>query len=82
MNQTDLAVGLAVRDDGVGFDVAKTLDAAAGCGHVGLLGMKERVQILGGDIVVDSEPMRGTRIRISLPSAAALPAIQSSKRPY
>ena len=82
MNQTDLALELAVRDDGVGFDVAKTLDAAAGCGHLGLLGMKERVQILGGDIEVDSEPMRGTRIRISLPSATALPAIQSSKRPY
>jgi signal transduction histidine kinase len=67
MNQTELALELAVRDDGVGFDVAKTLDDAAGCGHLGLLGMKERVQILGGDIEVDSQPGRGTRIRISLP---------------
>jgi signal transduction histidine kinase len=36
------------------------------------LGMKERVQILGGDIEVDSEPGHGTRIHISLPVAASL----------
>jgi hypothetical protein len=30
--------------------------------------MKERVQILGGNIEVSSEPRRGTRIRISFPS--------------
>jgi signal transduction histidine kinase len=82
MNQTDLALELAVRDDGVGFDVAKTLGDAAGRGHLGLLGMKERVQVLGGDIEVDSEAGRGTRIRISLPGAAPVPAIQSAKRPY
>jgi two-component system sensor histidine kinase UhpB len=70
MNQTGSALELAVRDDGVGFDVAEALDRAPGCGHLGLLGMKERVQILGGDIEVESQPQRGTRIRISLPAAA------------
>jgi signal transduction histidine kinase len=39
--------------------------------------MKERVHILGGDIEVDSEPKRGTRIRISFPTAARVPAPQS-----
>jgi signal transduction histidine kinase len=68
LNQTDAAIELEVRDDGVGFDVAKALDQAPGFGHLGLLGIKERVQILGGDMVVDSQPMRGTRIRISLPA--------------
>ena len=69
LGQTDGALELAVRDDGVGFDVARVLDQAPGCGHLGLLGMKERVQILGGDIEVDSDPGRGTRIRISFPAA-------------
>jgi two-component system, NarL family, sensor histidine kinase UhpB len=77
LHQTDSTLELAVSDDGVGFDVAKTLDQAPSSGHLGLLGMKERVQILGGEIEVDSAPRRGTRIRISLPAVASSPARQS-----
>jgi two-component system sensor histidine kinase UhpB len=73
LNQTDTTIEVAVRDDGVGFDVAKTLHHAAARGHLGLLGMKERVQILGGDLKVNSEPGRGTRLRISLPVIEPLP---------
>jgi signal transduction histidine kinase len=67
LNQTDSTLELAVRDDGVGFDATKTLDQAASGGHVGLSGMKERVQILGGELAVDSKRGHGTRIRIRLP---------------
>lgn len=67
LNQTDGTLELVVRDDGVGFDVAKAFDRAAARGHLGLLGMKERVQILGGDSEVRSEPGQGTRIHIWLP---------------
>jgi PAS domain S-box-containing protein len=67
LRQTENALGLEVRDDGVGFDVTGTLERAAGRGHLGLLGMKERVQILGGSFEADSEPGHGTSIRISLP---------------
>lgn len=67
LSQTDRGLELAVRDDGVGFDVTKTLDGAASRGHLGLLGMKERVQILGGDLEVHSKPGEGTRIRIWVP---------------
>jgi PAS domain S-box-containing protein len=67
LSQSDGAVELLVRDDGVGFDVPKTLDWAANRGHLGLVGMKERVQILGGHLEVDSKPGLGTRIRLSLP---------------
>jgi signal transduction histidine kinase len=77
LSRTDGALELAVRDDGVGFDAGKTLDQSPRRGHLGLLGMKERVHILGGDIEVDSEPKRGTRIRISFPTAARVPAPQS-----
>jgi len=60
---------LVVRDDGVGFNVTQSLDGAASRGHLGLLGMKERVQILGGNLEVESAPGHGTSIRISLPRA-------------
>lgn len=67
LSQRERALELVVRDDGVGFDVTHTLEEAAARGHLGLLGMKERVQILGGSLEVDSKPARGTRLRISLP---------------
>jgi PAS domain S-box-containing protein len=58
---------LLVRDDGAGFEVDKTLERAASGGNLGLLGMRERVQTLGGFLVIESHPGRGTRICVSLP---------------
>ena len=69
LSQAGDALDLSVRDDGVGFEVAKTLERAPSSGHLGLLGMIERVQILGGDIAVDSKLGHGTRIGISFPAA-------------
>jgi signal transduction histidine kinase len=58
---------LVIRDDGVGFDTASTLEQAVHDRRLGLLGMRERVQILGGDLEIESQPGRGTRIRVSVP---------------
>ena len=74
LSQKDGLVELVVRDNGVGFDVTRTLKRAAGGGNLGLLGMKERVEILGGNLEIDSQRGRGTRIRISLPLAVAVMA--------
>jgi signal transduction histidine kinase len=74
--RTDDAVELAVRDDGVGFDARRTFERAAAGGRLGLLGMKERVEILGGSLRVESTPDQGTGIRIRIPAArAAEPAL-------
>lgn len=56
----DRRVRIQVRDDGCGFD------PALGSGR-GLLGMRERVEMLGGTIEVDSRPGDGTAIRVSWP---------------
>jgi PAS domain S-box-containing protein len=69
--QREDVLELAILDDGVGFDVNRTFEEAAGRGRLGLLGMRERVQILGGSLEVDSQPDRGTRIRVSVPLAGA-----------
>jgi signal transduction histidine kinase len=59
----DGKVAIAVADDGSGFD------PALGPGR-GLLGMRERVQMLGGTIEIDSRPDAGTRVTASLPLLA------------
>jgi signal transduction histidine kinase len=38
---------------------------------VGLLGMRERLEILGGSLRIDSEPGGGTRVVMTVPMAAA-----------
>lgn len=67
LGQSERALELLIRDDGIGFDAVTTLEESAARGHLGLLGMKERVQILGGILQVESKPGCGTRIRVSLP---------------
>jgi signal transduction histidine kinase len=61
----DGAVRLRIRDDGVGFDplAARRL---AGEGHFGLAGMRERVEMVGGRLVVDSAPGRGTTVNVEM----------------
>ena len=57
----DHQVQIAVRDDGRGFN-----PAAVAAGR-GLLGMRERVELLGGEIEVGSEPEGGTRVTARIP---------------
>lgn len=53
---------LAVEDDGVGFEV----DEQSG-GGAGLVGMRERADLIGGTIEIDSEPGLGTHVRLEIP---------------
>jgi signal transduction histidine kinase len=61
--QVDDELYLEVTDSGDGFDPKRV----PGNGHLGLAGMRERVEILGGRFVVDSGPKQGTKIRTYLP---------------
>ncbi|MBI2850744.1 MAG: hypothetical protein HYX80_06855 [Chloroflexi bacterium] len=56
-----------VRDNGRGFDLSRTLDSAISVGHMGLLGMKERVEALGGDVKIRTSQDGGTLITLSFP---------------
>ncbi len=56
---TSEEVSLVVRDDGVGFDV-KQLKTAPG---LGLVSMRERANLIGGEFLIDSTPSVGTSIR-------------------
>jgi PAS domain S-box-containing protein len=62
---------LTILDDGVGFDVYATHRRALGGRSFGVLGMQERVALVGGRLDISSTPASGTGIRMSLPIAAA-----------
>jgi signal transduction histidine kinase len=60
-------VEATVSDDGQGFDPETTLVQAARGGHLGLVGMHERVQLLGGHTKIESRPGGPTVISARLP---------------
>ena len=57
-----------VVDDGPGFDPASSLIQN---GHLGLEGMRQRVESMGGTFEIDAAPGRGTRIHAELPGHPA-----------
>ena len=63
----DGSLELSIRDNGVGFDVNAVRVRAAGDTSLGLLGMQERVQLIGGQIEISSDPDQGTEIHAVFP---------------
>ncbi len=59
------ALHVCIEDDGCGFDLEGVLQSGE-CG-LGLLGMRERIEIVSGTLRVDSRPGEGTTIHIQLP---------------
>lgn len=57
---------LTIGDDGVGFDVAAALAGGLSESNLGLHGMLERAELMGGRIRFRSRPERGTVVRLSL----------------
>jgi signal transduction histidine kinase len=61
-------VHLTVRDNGRGIDAAERDKP----GKFGLLGIRERVMLLGGEVSITGEAGRGSELRARIPLAAAL----------
>ena len=58
-------VSLSIQDDGCGFDPVR-LDDAATRGHLGVAGMRERIQARGGQFKLVSRPGHGTTVEVEL----------------
>jgi len=56
-------LNLAVSDEGPGFDP----DRVATEGHLGLVGIRERAELLGGGFWIEAAPGRGTRVQMHWP---------------
>ncbi|WP_293912021.1 GAF domain-containing protein [Deinococcus sp.] len=59
-------IDISVSDDGQGLDL-RVAERRAQEGHMGLLGLRERVALAGGQLSLDSEPGQGTQVRFMLP---------------
>jgi len=59
-------VRLVVRDDGIGFAPTEVLEAGAGT-KFGLVGMRERAELLGGSMEILSAPGQGSRLTFVFP---------------
>lgn len=56
-----------VRDDGRGFALPGRLSDLSAKGHFGLMGMKERAELAGGSLTLESAAGSGTVVRVDLP---------------
>lgn len=56
-----------IEDDGGGFEPSSARPGADGGWAVGLLGMTERVNLLGGSLKIDSTPRKGTTVKFEIP---------------
>jgi NarL family two-component system sensor histidine kinase YdfH len=57
-------IEIEIVDDGVGFDLDEKV---ASGGHYGLIGIRERARLAGGQLTVTSEIGKGTKLQVSLP---------------
>src|SRR5262249_9774357 len=72
------SVDLQIRDNGDGFEVARTLQDAAQRGRLGLVGSSERVRLLGGSLDIGSRPGGPTTVMVTLPRWQPLAADEPS----
>ncbi len=68
LRREETRLTLTVRDDGRGFEVPDSLQGLTADDHFGLIGMQERVELIGGEIDVRSRPGRGTTVRVRVPT--------------
>ncbi len=65
----DELLQLNVRDSGVGFD-----PESAGNGGLGFVSMRERLSLVGGELLIESQPSGGTQITARVPlNSSAFP---------
>ncbi len=60
-------VRLCISDDGIGIQLDPTLTDRGNRGAWGLLGMRERAELLGGTLTIESNPAQGTHLCVTLP---------------
>ena len=73
LQQEPQSIRCTIRDNGIGFDVPMVLNGTRKPG-LGLIGMRERLNSVGGSLEISSNPGRGTKLTILIPSSNPLGA--------
>lgn len=60
-------ITVTVSDNGAGFQLPEKLGTLPQIGKLGLVGIQERVQLLGGTLKVESDPGKGTTVIVEVP---------------
>lgn len=68
----DAAVTVAVEDDGIGFDLASVPSDEIETRGLGLLGMRERANLAGGSLQIESQVGQGTRVIVTMPADGSM----------
>jgi signal transduction histidine kinase len=63
----DGIITLEIEDDGIGFQLNPQREMYAKQGSLGLIGMQERADIIGGNFRVSTRPGTGTRVTLQVP---------------
>lgn len=76
LSGNDKGIELSISDSGVGFDP----QSVQGKPGLGLISMRERLRLIGGHLSVDSEPTKGTCVRVFAPLAASVDRSEDSRK--
>lgn len=71
LNAREDSLIVEIRDNGVGFDVEKTQSTYDQRTSLGLINLRERAELVGGDCSIESTRGKGTAIRVDIPFVRA-----------
>jgi len=74
IKRLDDQIELTVVDEGAGFDPSQLPAGGSTSGGFGLFSVRERLDLMGGCLTIDSAPMQGTRCSILMPIGPTAPA--------
>ena len=60
-------IRMTISDNGKGFEVPSPLNSVGDVGKLGIIGMLERAELLGGTLDIESNPNRGTTVTVEIP---------------
>ena len=71
IEETEAALQIQIIDDGQGFDVSDMQGTYTQRASLGMISIQERAQAIGGELIVNSAPNRGTNISLNIPKTKA-----------
>ncbi len=69
LKETATAIYVIITDNGIGFDLEAVLSNYQERGSLGMINIRERAQMIGAELTMDSTPGEGTHITVYLPKA-------------